>query len=68
MTTETIKPNDGPTSTERVPGGDYVDRFVRLYRCVVADPPWRYKNTMAVTGNAPGRTRQNGRSKRTTRQ
>ncbi len=29
MTTETIKPNDGPTSTESVPGGDYVDRPVR---------------------------------------
>lgn len=33
------------------------------FRCIVADPPWRYKTTMAVTGNAPGRTRQNGRSK-----
>lgn len=32
------------------------------FRCIVADPPWRYKTTMAVTGNAPGRTRQNGRS------
>jgi N6-adenosine-specific RNA methylase IME4 len=32
------------------------------YRTIVADPPWRYKTTMAVTGNAPGRTRQHGRS------
>jgi hypothetical protein len=31
MTTETTKPNDGPTSTESVPGGDYVDRLVRLF-------------------------------------
>ena len=33
-----------------------------LFSCIVADPPWRYKTTMAVTGNALGRTRQNGRS------
>lgn len=32
------------------------------YRTIVADPPWRYENTLAVTGNAPGRTKQNGRS------
>lgn len=32
------------------------------YRTVVADPPWRYKTTVPVTGNAPGRTRQRGRS------
>lgn len=32
------------------------------YRTIVADPPWRYKTTMAVTGNAPGRVRQHGRS------
>jgi N6-adenosine-specific RNA methylase IME4 len=32
------------------------------YRTIVADPPWRYKTTMAVTGNAPGRTPQHGRS------
>jgi hypothetical protein len=31
MTTETIKLNDGPTSTDSVPGGDYVDRFVRQF-------------------------------------
>ena len=33
-----------------------------LYRTIVADPPWRYKSTMPVTGNAPGRTRQRGQS------
>ena len=32
------------------------------YRTIVADPPWRYKTTVAVTGNAPGRTQQHGRS------
>ena len=32
------------------------------YRTIVIDPPWRYKTTLAVTGNAPGRTRQQGRS------
>lgn len=32
------------------------------YGTVVADPPWRYATTMAVTGNAPGRVRQHGRS------
>lgn len=30
MKTETTKQNDGPTSTESVPGGDYVSRLVRL--------------------------------------
>lgn len=34
-----------------------------LYRTIVVDPPWRYKTTLAVTGNAPGRTRQRGRSR-----
>lgn len=34
----------------------------KTFRCICADPPWRYKTTMAVTGNAPGRTRQHGRS------
>jgi hypothetical protein len=28
MTTEMSELNDGPTSTDSVPGGDYVDRFV----------------------------------------
>lgn len=32
------------------------------FRCIVADPPWRYKTTICVTGNAPGRTHQHGRS------
>ena len=32
------------------------------YRTIVADPPWAYKTTVAVTGNAPGRTPQRGRS------
>lgn len=32
------------------------------FRTIVADPPWRYKTTLAVTGNAPGRTKQRGRS------
>lgn len=32
------------------------------YRTIVADPPWAYATSMAVTGNAPGRTRQHGRS------
>ena len=44
--------------------GNSLDSLVGLsgFRCIVADPPWRYKTTMAVTGNAPGRTRQHGRS------
>ena len=32
------------------------------YRTIVADPPWQYSTTLAVTGNAPGRTKQRGRS------
>jgi len=32
------------------------------YRTIVSDPPWAYKTTLAITGNAPGRTRQRGRS------
>lgn len=35
---------------------------MKQYATVVADPPWRYKTTMAVTGNAPGRIKQTGRS------
>ena len=32
------------------------------YATIVADPPWRYGTTLAVTGNAPGRKKQSGRS------
>lgn len=32
------------------------------FKTICADPPWKYKTTMAVTGNAPGRTPQHGRS------
>lgn len=28
------------------------------YQTIVADPPWRYKKDLVVTGNAPGRTRR----------
>lgn len=33
-----------------------------LYRTIVIDPPWKYSNTLVVTGNAIGRTKQAGRS------
>ena len=32
------------------------------YKTIIIDPPWYYANTLAVTGNAPGRTKQKGRS------
>ncbi len=34
----------------------------RRYKTIVADPPWAYETTLAVTGNADGRTKQRGRS------
>jgi len=46
-------------------GSEYAPPFCwpsGSFRCIVIDPPWRYKTTMAVTGNALGRTKQNGRS------
>lgn len=35
---------------------------MKRYRTIVADPPWQYDTTLVVTGNAPGRTKQRGRS------
>lgn len=32
------------------------------YRTIVADPPWQYSTSLVVTGNAPGRKKQTGRS------
>ncbi len=35
---------------------------MQKYKTISIDPPWHYKNTIVVTGNAPGRTKQDGRS------
>lgn len=39
MTTKTIKPNDGPTATNNVTGGDYVQRLVRCEGCEIKMHP-----------------------------